>query len=420
MMDLTLGELAKRLGRFLIVCAILIAVAASTLGAAVASPAPAPALRPAYSLSTNLIAFWRMEEASGTRYDELNGCGGSGCDLTDNNTVTQNPGIVGNAGQFTRANTEYLSHADDADLSLPSNTDHTICGWVYPDSTADMFVVGQYGGSNDSYRMTYSNTAANKFAYQIRKADNSGVITATWSGTSAIATWHFVCGWYDSGAQVVGISVDNGSAVTTSNTSGTRDASSSFTIGNLWSGAQAFDGRIDAVGFWKKVLTSTERGYLYNSGAGCEYPFTSCEPTPTPTITNTPTNTNTPTITNTPTNTATATATATNTATVTETYTPTATDTDTATPTATETLTLTPTITPTPTDTGTPTPTATPIPDEPSPACADSFTYELESGHQFTSDMCVSVGEVLAIRGAFVLGVLFISLITYWFIRRWL
>src|SRR4051812_43478016 len=80
-------------------------------------------------LLTNLASYWKLEEASGTRADEI----GSQT-LTDNNTVTQAVGKLGNAAQFTAANSESLSHADSATLSLGADQDFTLGAWVYLDS----------------------------------------------------------------------------------------------------------------------------------------------------------------------------------------------------------------------------------------------------------------------------------------------
>jgi RHS repeat-associated protein len=57
------------------------------------------------------------------------------------------------------------------------------------------------------------------------------------------------------------------------------DGSSDFSIGSRRDTLpQYFDGRIDAVGLWKRVPSSGERTSLYNSGAGCHYPFDTCPP----------------------------------------------------------------------------------------------------------------------------------------------
>lgn len=87
---ITLGQLIP--GRRLRRAAFVLLIAALFVSAAVpaitqADTAPALPRRPAYTLSDSLIVYLKLEETSGTRYDELNGCGGSGCDLTDNNTV---------------------------------------------------------------------------------------------------------------------------------------------------------------------------------------------------------------------------------------------------------------------------------------------------------------------------------------------
>ena len=56
------------------------------------------------TLSTGLLAFWKMAETSGTRYDET----ANNEDLTDNNTVSYATGKVGNAADFEASNNEYL------------------------------------------------------------------------------------------------------------------------------------------------------------------------------------------------------------------------------------------------------------------------------------------------------------------------
>src|SRR3990167_5318802 len=75
-----------------------------------------------------LVAYYNLDEASGTRADSV----GSN-DLTDNNTVTQETGIVGSSTQHTSPNNEYLSVADTADLSM-ADIDFTVAAWFYMDS----------------------------------------------------------------------------------------------------------------------------------------------------------------------------------------------------------------------------------------------------------------------------------------------
>src|SRR4029077_17083863 len=93
--------------------------------------------------------------------------------------------------------------------------------------------------------------------------------------------FHVVC-WHDSVANQIGISVngsdpDIGGAPASGPTSFPADA---FWLGQKGNNTQYWDGRIDEVGFWKRLLTSTERFNLYNLGNGFAYPFDGPVPPP--------------------------------------------------------------------------------------------------------------------------------------------
>ena len=106
------------------------------------------------SFTDNFIAFWKLGEASGTRVDSI----GSN-DLTDNNTVTQAAGKIGNCAQFTAANSEYLSIADNAALST-GDIDFSIVFWVYFDSTPSFAdVIAKWAAGEQEYVVEFgSNT----------------------------------------------------------------------------------------------------------------------------------------------------------------------------------------------------------------------------------------------------------------------
>jgi hypothetical protein len=224
------------------------------------------------TLLTSLISYWKLEEASGTRADAVTA---SGNDLTDNNTVTQNPGIIANAAQFTRVNTEYLSHADNASLST-GDIDYTVAAWVYLDSKpGNMGVIAKdSGGANREYVLQYTNASV-RFVFTVLDTAGStiGLVTANTFGAPATATWYLVIAWHDSVNNVVGISVNAGTADTAVTTGVPADKTATFYIG-ADQAVSNWDGRIDEVGFWKKVLTATERTTLYNGGVGRTYPFT--------------------------------------------------------------------------------------------------------------------------------------------------
>jgi hypothetical protein len=220
------------------------------------------------TLTTSLVSYWNLDEASGTRVDSFDAN-----DLTDNNTVTQATGKVGNAAQFTRANSEYLSHADNASLST-GDIDFTIACWVYLDSKpGDMGIVIQSTATSRGYALKWENgNALYEFFVGNGSSGIIGDIEATTFGTPATGVWHFVVAWHDSVNNTVNIQVDNGTVDSTSTSGAAGDSTADFNIGANASGTvQFFDGRIDEVGFWKKVLSSQERTDLYNGGSGNTY-----------------------------------------------------------------------------------------------------------------------------------------------------
>ncbi len=226
------------------------------------------------ALIDNLVSYWKLEEASGARADEV-----GGNTLTDDNTVTQAVGKLGNCGQFTRANSEQLSHVDNASLSV-GDIDFTWAGWVYADTlTNNSGILGKWG-TNNEYALWYYNLSSLGLTFMFSVVDGSGGTThlrAASAGAPATGTWYYIVAWHDSVANTINIQVNNGTVDSTAHTTGVRDGTNAFSVGNYASGSAGiyWDGRIDSVGFWKRVLTAAERTSLYNSGAGLEYPFSS-------------------------------------------------------------------------------------------------------------------------------------------------
>ena len=113
------------------------------------------------ALTDNLVSWWELDEASGTRNDAH----GSN-HLTDGNTVAQVAGKVGNAAQFVAANAESLSIADNANLSVSGV--FSVCAWVYMDSKINnMCAVSKHSSLFTEYDLYY---IADKIEVQIEPA----------------------------------------------------------------------------------------------------------------------------------------------------------------------------------------------------------------------------------------------------------
>lgn len=215
------------------------------------------------ALTDDLISYWELDEASGTRADAHDDN-----DLTDNNTVTSATGKVGDAADFERDNSEFLSIADNADVST-GDIDFTWALWVRPETlpAAAMAVLSKDNGSVWEYEIYISSTGAVRF--YVENGGSSEEVT-TPDITASNGTWLFIVAWHDATNNQLAIQVDNGTPVAESYAGGVADTDNGLYFG-AESGGVYFDGLIDQVGFWKRVLTTDERTALYNSGNGLSY-----------------------------------------------------------------------------------------------------------------------------------------------------
>lgn len=241
----------KRLPRWLLLVALLLSpLAVAQLSAA---------------LSDNLVACWTLDEASGTRNDSV----GTN-HLTDNNTVTTGTAKVGtNAAQFTNANSESLSIADNAALST-GDIDYTVCAWVNLDTLGGLRnIASKYsdpgGSGNEEWQLFWGHSGIyNRFVFRVT---TSTEIVADTFGVPSTGTYYAVCGVHDAGANQIRISVNGSNIDQTSHSGGSPDSAAKFSLGTL-DGGQFMDGRLDEVAFWKQALDSTELAAYYNSGTG--------------------------------------------------------------------------------------------------------------------------------------------------------
>jgi hypothetical protein len=250
---------------------------------------------PNAALTDNLVACWTLNETSGTRSDAV----GSN-HLTDNNTVGYAGGVVDNAASFVAANSEYLSINDNAALST-GDIDYTIAAWVYLDATGKAHGIASKFGTGGSREYRLEIDTANKPTFAV-SGDGTAYTTVTGEDALSGSEWYYLVAWHDSSGNTLSIQTNNGTPASTAHSSGSYDTGAAFIVGarNVSTGLY-MDGRVDGLVIWKRVLTSDERAWLYNSGSGRSCSEIGTNPTPTPTNTNTPAPTATATGTVTPT-----------------------------------------------------------------------------------------------------------------------
>jgi len=216
------------------------------------------------TLLTGLVSWWSLDEASGSRADSH----GSNT-LTDNNTVTQAAGKIGNAGQFTTATAEYLSVA--AGHGLGGGTSFTAAAWVYPDTIISNGGILRVGSGNGITTHDWLLATQSTYFKFFKSYDSTWEqLNAATYGAPALSTWQFVMAEYDIATKTLGIQINNGTKDTATHTGTTATPSQPFEIGRYHT--SEWNGRIDEAAFWSRLLTTEEKAELYNSGTGIAYP----------------------------------------------------------------------------------------------------------------------------------------------------
>lgn len=182
------------------------------------------------------------------------------------------------AADFDDANSEYLSIDDGAGGDFDFGSDDrsfSIFFWVYlDDKSNDYSFCGKFDKAGSRlYQISYD-VSSDELRFSTSSDGTS--LTITQLGISAISsgTWFPIFCKYDSSSDTQTISAHNGTAWISSSDTGITSIHSAnipFTIGsNLNSGTPSdkFDGGIDEMSVFNRLLTDTERDWLYNSGNG--------------------------------------------------------------------------------------------------------------------------------------------------------
>ena len=217
------------------------------------------------ALSTNLVAYWKLDESSGNAADSV----GSNT-LTNTNTVGYAAALINNGADFGTS----VSHnktLHNAGLGVDLSGAASWSGWIKirtePTGTSGLRFVDWRSATGTSRYLIcgYEDNAGTK---RIR-LDASGTIIG-YNVTLGTSAWHHVVVTYSASGTVT-LYLDGSSVSTGSRGTGTVTAS--FDIGN---GVEKVTGQatyMDEIGAWSRELTSTEVTQLYKGGAGLAYPF---------------------------------------------------------------------------------------------------------------------------------------------------
>jgi len=221
-------------------------------------------VKEAPSLDTNLNSYWKLDESSGNASDSV-----GANTLTNTNTVTYESGKINNSALTNPTGTKYFTKTSPT--GLPSGaTSHTINFWAKPRVTQSGSVPGVIAwgteATNQMAGLGFSNTGLYYLGY-----NNDAAVTYSY----ATGSWSMYTVTVDASTKKVNFYVDGALVGTEQTLTNTPNIGTSFVVvgaqrpGNLI----IFDGNIDEVGIWGRILDISEIKALYNSGSGVQYNF---------------------------------------------------------------------------------------------------------------------------------------------------
>lgn len=214
----------------------------------------------------NLIGWWKLDETSdGTAADSsssgqdgtLNGgLSFSGCTLS---------GQVGNALDFDGSN-DYISTSDNF-YDMGSNTNFTLMAWVKADSSGTRSILYKGGSGTSTYGYWFY-VNGNFVTFSMNGNSASSAKSSSRNGGVFDGNWHHVAitnnrtgsghvTYYSDG---VSIGVEDFSSET-----GSLDNGFLLSIGARNTGGLEYDGGIDDVRVYNKVLSTSEISTIYNA-----------------------------------------------------------------------------------------------------------------------------------------------------------
>lgn len=225
------------------------------------------------TLLNNLIAYWKLDEASGNRADSHTG----GYNLGVSGSPPAVTGKIGNGVRIANATGGLLGSN-----SLPAYAggSFTVNLWFKPIALAAS--VPHYVGSDNfgtargwAIEAAMSGGTTPFVNFRIYFTTTQQIVTWGFGATSwgALGVWRMVTAWYDAAAKTMNITADAGATVGgTTATLTPITGSPSFYLNRYGVGA-GHDSSVDEIGYWSRVLTADERTELYAAGAGASYPF---------------------------------------------------------------------------------------------------------------------------------------------------
>lgn len=227
-----------------------------------------------YNLSSNLVAWWTFDEASGNWTDVVGGL------ILTNTSGTYQTGIITNAAQFTTS--QYAKTASAAPIVLGTNG-YTIAFWIYwngwNSGAASQVIFRKGDGGGADYLMQgLSSFDGGCNCFRWVDVASSGAYGFNYSlaggseATIANSKWYFVVVWDDRANNTVYMQINMLTPVSTPVAGYPVDGGRPLWISSVNGASNWMQAKVDELAFWDRALSLDERTALYNVGRAMRVP----------------------------------------------------------------------------------------------------------------------------------------------------
>lgn len=175
---------------------------------------------------------------------------------TSFNGAGSTTGIIGSAYDFELGDNDYIDYPTTFFNAYESDFSYSF--WVKPETC---------GYSNSRVIFKGGSYSIQIYGDEIREESSGGSANQSCS----VGVWQHIVVTYDfSGTTYYMYKNGNIAGVTSGGSSSPTDNANALTLGNRNDHIKPYDGVLDEVGFWNRILTDQEIQDLYNSGAGLQ------------------------------------------------------------------------------------------------------------------------------------------------------
>lgn len=214
----------------------------------------------------DLVSWWALEEDSGDAADS------HGTNhLTRSGTINNADAKQGKGINFQNIKGRYLSLANNASVNF-GHEDFTIGCWFKPEDLYEgdypmpFIHKGNAGGA--TYYEYFLGASPSK---KVRLSTRGG--STEWGSVMTTGNWYFAVGWHVASENKSYLQVNNGSALSYTDTQG-----GGTTYNDIWFGRNlrvgdvaGIKGIVDEMFIYRRALNDDERSWLYNNGDGRRY-----------------------------------------------------------------------------------------------------------------------------------------------------